>query len=847
MAQPTVFTTDRLLEFTSVAELSKLIGYTRGLWSAVAIKELIDNALDAAEDANLAPAITVNISTTDRTITVKDLGPGIAPDVVERLIDLRAKTSSREAYVAPTRGAQGNALQTILAMPFALDGAAGRTVIEAHGVAHTIDFTIDHVHRVPRVSVAQGPSFVKNGTSIQLRWPVSASLELDAAKGQILQIVRHFAFLNPHAAFRLIWNGTILVKVEATNPDFRKWCAGDPAPVTWYTPEDFARRIAATIAHDQKLGRSRTLREFISEFRGCTGSIVQKQILDAVGGARISLSEFFNEGQNQLCVDNLRVVMRTLTKPVPAKDLGVLGKEHFATCFADCGGTIGFHYKRVLIDHPNGVPYVLETAFAFRRDAGRRQKILGLNFSPRLSDPFNELDWCEPYDDDEDEEDGSSLDTFLEHQRASADYPTIFALHLACPRLMFTDKGKTKLDPPTAVKNHIIDAVESVTKQWAKVIRAEERNASAKARREERLARSRTVSIKDAAWEIMEGAYMAASDNDTLPANARQIMYAARPHIQEQTGKQLNDAYFTQVLLPDYIAENDVDWDVVYDDRGHFREPHTGLIIGLGTLAVRQYLNEIGEPKLITAGFAPPRIETRGPHGCFSAVMFVEKEGFDQLWESVALQERYDLGIKSTKGMSVTAVRKLADEMCGRYGIPLFTLHDFDKSGFSILGTLRDDNRRYTYENEITIIDLGLRLGDIGDLQAENIFDRGDEDARRTNLRKNGATAEEIEFLLRQRVELNAMTSRQLVDFVERKLREHGVGKVIPDKNELDEAFRLFARGKEAGEIIERELAKLNGGSQVIVPDDLKVRVAEYLTEHPTARWDDAVAAILNG
>jgi hypothetical protein len=320
-------------------------------------------------------------------------------------------------------------------------------------------------------------------------------------------------------------------------------------------------------------------------------------------------------------------------------------------------------------------------------------------------------------------------------------------------------------------------------------------------------------------------------------------MYSARPHIQDRTGKQLNDAYFTQVLLPDYSAENDVDWDVVYDDRGHFREPHTGLIIGLGTLAVRQYLNEIGEPKLITAGFAPPRIETKGPHGCFSAVMFVGKEGFDQLWESVYLQERYDLGIKSTKGMSVTAVRKLADEMCGRYGIPLFTLHDFDKSGFSILGTLRDDTRRYTYSNEITITDLGLRLGDIDGLQSEDVFDRGNEDARRANLLKNGATQEEVEFLLTQRVELNAMTARQLFDFVERKLQEYGIRKVIPDKAELEDTYRLFARGREAKEIVDRELAKLNSGSPVQVPADLRERVAEYLAAHPAARWDEAVAA----
>jgi hypothetical protein len=37
----------------------------------------------------------------------------------------------------------------------------------------------------------------------------------------------------------------------------------------------------------------------------------------------------------------------------------------------------------------------------------------------------------------------------------------------------------------------------------------------------------------------MEEAYNKVSDNGRLPANARQIMYAARPYIQEKTGKPL--------------------------------------------------------------------------------------------------------------------------------------------------------------------------------------------------------------------------------------------------------------------------------------------------------------------
>ena len=83
----------------------------------------------------------------------------------------------------------------------------------------------------------------------------------------------------------------------------------------------------------------------------------------------------------------------------------------------------------------------------------------------------------------------------------------------------------------------------------------------------------------------------------------------------------------------------------------------------------------------------------------------------------------------------------------------------------------------------------------------------------------------------------------QYADFVERKLHEHGIGKVVPSEDELADAYRLFAHGREAAQIIERELAKLNGGSPVQMPANLRKRVTRYLAEHPTARWDEAVAA----
>ena len=56
----------------------------------------------------------------------------------------------------------------------------------------------------------------------------------------------------------------------------------------------------------------------------------------------------------------------------------------------------------------------------------------------------------------------------------------------------------------------------------------------------------------------MEEAYNKVSDNGALPANARQIMYVARPYIQEKTRKPLKDSYFTQTLLPNYVMEHNL-------------------------------------------------------------------------------------------------------------------------------------------------------------------------------------------------------------------------------------------------------------------------------------------------
>jgi hypothetical protein len=197
----------------------------------------------------------------------------------------------------------------------------------------------------------------------------------------------------------------------------------------------------------------------------------------------------------------------------------------------------------------------------------------------------------------------------------------------------------------------------------------------------------------------------------------------------------------------------------------------------------------------------------------------------------------------STKGLSNTAARLLVDDMCGRYGIPLLVLHDFDKAGFSIVGTLKQSNRRYEFQNNIEVIDLGLRRADVEDLETEDAFDQGSEEKISANLRANGATEEEVEFLLTSRVELNAFASDELVDFIEEKLEEHGIEKVVPDEERLAEAFRLFAHSARVKEIVKAALRD-DDRETIEVPADLLEQVEAYLEEHPEEPWEVAVRTI---
>jgi hypothetical protein len=438
------FQTSRLLEFCSRKELVAQTGHDVADWPLVILKELVDNAADACEEAGIPPDILVWVSTMTGEISITDNGPGIPAATVDAILDYAVRASSREAYCSPTRGAQGNALKTLCAMPFALDGGIGRVRIDAAGVSHRISFAVDYLRQEPVIAREIVQMLTPTaGTTFTVFWPDSACSILAEAKSRFVQIAADFAWLNPHARVRLIWNDDVQIEAERSDPSWKKWLPSLPTSSHWYDLPRFERYIAAHVAHDRDTGREpeRTVREFVGELDGFRRSASQKRVLDDTSMQRLPLSSLFGSAgePHRERIAELLHACKKYSRPVKPHLLGLIGKDHFRARFEAAGvHKETFKYGKA-IGEIDGLPWIVETAFGYcpGKVTGRRI-ITGVNFSVAVGNPFRSF---RGYG-------GEGLEAQLRDLRVGADEPVIVVLHYTCPRVEFTDRGKTALVLP---------------------------------------------------------------------------------------------------------------------------------------------------------------------------------------------------------------------------------------------------------------------------------------------------------------------------------------------------------------------------------------------------------------
>ncbi|MGA0039162.1 MAG: ATP-binding protein [Pirellulales bacterium] len=830
----TAFTVSRAAEFFSEKELQMQMGASRERWLPMLLKELIDNALDACEGAGALPCI--EITATDDSISVSDNGPGIPARTVVASLDYLSRTSSNNLYVSPTRGQLGNALKCLYAAGFVTHGR-GEVEISAGGILHRITVGFDEIRQEPTLEHDQQPTAHHSGTVVKTAWPGAAS-ELGGSDFPVLQSTAvHFGLFNPHATFYL--NGEVWAQpLSESDLTFSKWKPNRSSPASWYYRHQFKQLLCAHLAGQPQM----YVREFIKLFAGMSGSWSQSAVLDDLKLQRTTITDAFTAGGEVVDakVEALHDAIGAYSgEAIKAKRLGVIGRDLLERLadFGDVRPESTAYAKALVEDHSR--PFVVECWFAAHSETRKsRILLLGINNSIVRSMP-NEL-----------------IRDALEDSLVDPYDPVTVAIHMVCPGFDYVDRGKSRIDFADDQATAITQVIEAACKKWKKVKARLRREERASDRELERLCKQRTVSVKEAAWAVMEQAYLKASGNGEYPANARQVMYAARGQIQELTGKPLSDQYFTQTLLPDFQAENrelTADWDVVYDNRGNLTEPHTRRVVPIGTVAVRNYVNGWCSPEIGKVNATVPvMLRTSGPSGRYSAAIFIEKEGFSALFAKAQTAELFDVAIFSTKGMSTTAARQLVDSLSAE-GVPIFLLHDFDAAGMTIARTIQADGRRYQFANDLQVIDLGLRLEQAQAMELEPeefCFPKRQKQDPRDNLVGCGATDEELAFLVQgqkgggwygQRIELNAMTAPQFVEFVHSQLEAHGIEKVVPDDDDLAAAYQHVRRRDALMKKVEDLLQQAETESEdFTTPDDLADRVRE-LIEGTTDSWEDAI------
>jgi hypothetical protein len=89
---------------------------------------------------------------------------------------------------------------------------------------------------------------------------------------------------------------------------------------------------------------------------------------------------------------------------------------------------------------------------------------------------------------------------------------------------------------------------------------------------------------------------------------------------------------------------------------------------------------------------------------------------------------------------------------------------------------------------------------------------------------------------------LNAFASADFVAWIERKLEQHGVAKIVPDESALTLAYRRSLASRYVASRLQSAIHEAQRqAAEALVPDDLAELVAAGLRSDPTQSGDDVI------
>ncbi len=311
-----------------------------------------------------------------------------------------------------------------------------------------------------------------------------------------------------------------------------------------------------------------------------------------------------------------------------------------------------------------------------------------------------------------------------------------------------------------------------------------------KAKRDGAAARDSKLTKKKVIVENLPNGIAAASGEGRYRFSERQLFYAIRGAFIEAFGQEPGWGYFCQVITNYENQHGDIS-GLYRDPRGIIYHPHLGEEIPLGTLYVEQY---------------------ERPPWLFKNVLYCEKEGLFAILRAEKWAEKNDCALMTSKGFSGRAARDLidllaeTDEECNFYCI-----QDADAAGTMIYQTLQEATKARG-ARKVKIVNLGLEPAEAREmgLPVEKV---------KRKSRKVQAVADYVGendrlWLQRYRVELNAMTTPQFLEWLDRKFQPYA-GKLIPPREVLEQRLRNTVLQKLRQERTESILRAANLDGQV--------------------------------
>jgi hypothetical protein len=562
--------------------------------------------------------------------------------------------------------------------------------------------------------------------------------------------------------------------------------AGKTSPF-WYDVPQFRELLSA---------RGKTpVRELVANLDGCTGGHAG-EIVAAAGMSRMLCDDIDRDQAKKLLL-----AARAGARPVTPHRLGAVGVERFANCaYAITSGTVHFGTE------PRAeIPVVVE---AWVCSESRMTLNVCVNRTPVTGDIYASRDKRE-------------IDIFgcgLANAVAEAPKETNFSiwLNITTPYMPITSDGK---------EPNLIPFLTEIKEAIAKAVR--------KARRPD--AKSHGISMKEIVLDNLDDVIAAVSGEEGYRFNARQLFYALRPIVWNETGKELTIGNFTNVIT-DYENENGEIPLMYREPRGSITHPHRNETFTLGTLMVEEY---------------------ERPRWNFNKLLYIEKEGAQEALKQNRWCERHDCAVMSSKGFSTRAARDLIDKLVEHdEPVEVFCVHDADASGTMIYQTLQEATKARA-ARKIKIINLGLEPWEavaMG-LEVETLkeVDHNRPVADYVREREDGDYWKG--WLQTHRIELNAMTTPQLIEWLNRKITTFGSGKLIPppDVLEQDLADRIEEKVRDAvTESILRE-AKVDDRvaaaiAAIKTPDGTKLTrdIKRLFKQQSDREWRDAIEAVAN-